>query len=171
MLTKLMYPLLTIKLVKIKNKMRMPRTGEDTLKSVLLFNRPRGGVRVEGCGTFFKILWPWPSDMARWYFWWGCSALQWPCVCLPVCVLQFVCLCQHRHEQLYVDQLICKLDHYTWWMKLFKGIPRLYFLLCRYPLAVPLLKFLINFLPISIFLLLLKWDLPALNSPFILYWF
>lgn len=56
MLTKLMYPLLTIKLVKIKNKMRMPRFSEDTLKSVHLFNPPRGGVRVEGCRTFFKIL-------------------------------------------------------------------------------------------------------------------
>ena len=47
MLTKLMR-LLTIKLVKIQYKMRMPGIGEDTMKSVLLCSPPGGGTMGGG---------------------------------------------------------------------------------------------------------------------------
>lgn len=144
MLTKLMYPLLTIKLVKIKNKMRMPRFSEDTLKSVHLFNPPRGGVRVEGCRTFFKILWPWPSDMTCRCFWWGCSAPS-----------DHTCACQYVHFDLcvYANAVKSSSTSISWFANriiirggwdYLKESGGYYSLLCRYPLAVPLEGVLIN---------------------------
>lgn len=104
MLTKLMR-LLTIKLVKIQYKMRMPGIGEDTMKSVLLCSPPGGGTMGGGLQDLLQDLLTLAFAHRLLVFHTGVLSLPWT-VCEAVCV--------HFDECIYCNMVTGSSVHIHW---------------------------------------------------------